>query len=156
LFNFSSIRIFYRKLETWIDINASCENVWKGLIDFGSWQNWNGFIPKAEGNLLIGEYFHIEVVPPGLKKMTFRPRIFEVVENSTITWGGGFLGFVYQGSHHFILEKIDENRTRFRQIEYFKGPMVLLMTHMINNTKLGYLAMNESFKKKIENNGEVA
>jgi hypothetical protein len=92
----------------------------------------------------------IQVVSPGMKPMLFEPTIYEVVEYQKISWGGGFLLFVYQGMHEFLLEQIDEDTTRFRQIEKFQGPMVLLMKKMISKTAIGYLNMNEELKHHLE------
>lgn len=60
------------------------------------------------------------------------------------------LWIVYRGEHIFQLEPINENRTRFRQIERFHGPMVLLMGSMIKPTEKGYQQMNSSLKKRVE------
>ncbi len=39
---------------------------------------------------------------------------------------------------------------RFRQIERFNGPMVLLMDSMIKKTEKGYHQMNNLLKKRVE------
>ncbi len=40
-----------------------------------------------------------------------------------------------RGEHLFLLEPLSDNQTRFRQIERFNGPMVLLMGSMIKKPK---------------------
>ena len=97
-----------------------------------------------------GQIMNIQFNPPGLKPMTFRPKIFSVIKNKEIIWGGSFLWIVYRGEHIFQLDPINENRTRFRQIERFKGPMVLLMGSMIKPTEKGYHQMNSLLKKRVE------
>jgi len=59
--------------------------------------------------------------------------------------------FIYNGMHDFLLEYIDNKVTRFRQIEKFKGPIILLMQKMITKTAIGYQNMNEELKQHIEN-----
>jgi len=139
-----------RILDSWIDINAPVSEVWDALVDFKSWEQWNSFIPMVEGNLAVGNTMKIKVVSPGMKEMIFEPAVYEIEEYKRISWGGGFLLFVYKGIHDFILEEIDEDTTRFRQIEKFQGPIVLLMKKMIQKTALGYLNMNEEFKSFLE------
>ena len=140
-----------RILESWIDINAPVADVWDALNDFESWGKWNSFIPMVEGKLEVGNTMKIKVVSPGMKEMTFEPTVYEIEEYKKISWGGGFLLFVYRGIHEFILEQIDDSTTRFRQIEKFQGPIVLLMKKMIQKTAVGYLNMNEEFKHSVEN-----
>ena len=85
-----------------------------------------------------------------MKEMVFKPVVYEIEKYKRISWGGGFLVFVYKGVHEFILEEIDDNTTRFRQIEKFQGPIVLLMKKMIRKTAVGYLNMNEDLKIYLE------
>jgi hypothetical protein len=125
-----------RILESWIDIHVPAADVWEALIDFESWEKWNSFIPMVEGKLDVGNKMKITVVSPGMKAMIFEPTVYEIEEKKKIAWGGGFLLFVYKGIHEYILEKIDDNTTRFRQIEKFQGPIVLLMKNMIQKTRL--------------------
>jgi hypothetical protein len=139
-----------RILESWIDINVPVSDVWDALVDVESWEKWNSFIPMVEGKLAVGNTMNIKVVSPGMKAMIFKPTVYEIEEYQKISWGGGFLLFVYKGIHEFILEDLDDNTTRFRQIEKFQGPIVLLMKTMIQKTALGYLNMNEEFKRYLE------
>ncbi len=139
-----------RILESWIDINVPVSDVWDALTDFDSWEKWNSFIPLVEGELVAGNTMKIKVVSPGMKEMIFKPTVYEIEKYKKISWGGGFLVFVYKGIHEFILEEIDDNTTRFRQIEKFQGPIVLVMKNMIRKTAVGYLNMNEDFKYFLE------
>ncbi|MBN2245138.1 MAG: SRPBCC domain-containing protein [Candidatus Aminicenantes bacterium] len=142
--------LFTKILESWIDINAPVSDVWHVLTDVDSWEKWNSFIPMVEGKLTVGNRMKIKVLSPGMKEMTFEPTVYAIEKYKRISWGGGFLVFVYKGIHEFILEEIDDNTTRFRQIEKFQGPIVLLMKKMIHKTALGYLKMNEEFKYFLE------
>lgn len=142
-----------RILDSWIDIHAPVPDVWAALVDIGSWGRWNAFIPVVEGELAAGKTLTISVVSPGMKAMTFKPEVYTIEEQQRISWGGGFLGFIYKGVHEFILEEVDSRTTRFRQIETFQGPIVLLMKGMIQKTALGYLNMNEAFKAYLEQPG---
>lgn len=135
-----------RTLDTWIDIEASPDHIWEVLVDFPKWSIWNTFIPLVEGKLEKGQTLKIQVCPPGLKPMTFEPKIFSLIQNKELVWGGSFLGIIYRGEHLFLLEPLREKLTRFRQIERFNGPMVLLMGSMIKQTEKGYHLMNNALK----------
>ncbi len=144
--------LMHRTIDAWIDIDARPEEVWDVLVDFKSWESWNAFIPFVEGNLQAGERMHIKVVPPGLNPMIFNPEIYAVIPNKKILWGGSFLKFIYRGDHAFLLETAPNGKTRFRQIERFRGPMVLFMGDMIKKTETGYHQMNLALKEHVERN----
>ncbi len=139
-----------RTIDAWIDIEASPDRIWEVLVDFPSWRIWNSFIPIVEGKLEKGQTLKIQVNSPGLKPMTFEPKIFSLIQNKEIVWGGSFLWIVYRGEHIFLLEPLSNNLTRFRQIERFHGPMVLFMGSMIKKTEKGYQQMNNLLKKRVE------
>ena len=139
-----------RTIDAWIDIEASPDRIWEVLVDFPKWRIWNAFIPLVEGKLQKRQTLSIQVSPPGLKTMTFRPKVFSLIQNKEIVWGGSFLWIIYRGEHLFLLEQLNENRTRFRQIERFHGPMVLFMGSMIKKTEKGYHQMNNALKKRVE------
>ena len=144
-------KIMYRTINTYIDIDAPPKIVWKVLIDFDNWNSWNPFIPLVEGDFRKGKKIRIKVTPPGLRPMTFKPKVYLVTPYKKIVWGGTFLWIIYRGDHSFLLESIPGGKTRFRQIERFIGPIVLFMDGMIKKTELGYHQMNLALKKKIEN-----
>ena len=137
-------------IDTYIDIDASPEEVWEVLVDFKSWEAWNEFIPLVQGNLKVGERLLIKVVSPGMKPMIFKPKVFIVRPKKEIIWGGSFLKILYRGDHAFILDPIPGGKARFRQIERFRGPIVLFMSSMIKKTELGYHQMNLALKKEVE------
>lgn len=142
----------HREIDAWIDIDAQPEEVWEVLVDFKSWETWNSFIPLVEGNLKEGERIRIKVVTPGIKPMIFEPVVYEVIPFKKILWGGSFLKIIYSGDHAFLLELTSDGKTRFRQIERFRGPMVLFMGSMIKKTEIGYHQMNLALKKQVEIN----
>ncbi len=140
----------YREINAWIDIDATPEEAWEVLVDFKSWESWNSFIPLVEGDLKVGERMRIKVVPPDSKPMKFKPEVYEVIPYEKILWGGSFLKIIYRGDHAFLLEPLQNGKTRFRQIERFRGPIVLFMGNMIKKTEIGYHQMNLAFKEEVE------
>ena len=142
----------HRIIDTHIDIDATPEEVWSLLVDFNAWGSWNDFIPMVEGNLQVGEHLRIKVVPPEMKPMIFKPEVYEVIPFKKILWGGSFLKIIYRGDHAFLLEPAPDGKTRFRQIERFRGQMVLFMGSMIKKTEVGYHQMNHAFREQVEQN----
>lgn len=140
-----------RTLDSWVDIQTTAERAWEALADLASWKDWNSFIPKAEGTLAEGSSVSIVVKSPGLKEMAFAPTVFEVAEGRKLSWGGGSVWIGYKGIHEFLIEPLDGQRIRFRQIEKFQGPVVWFMNRMILKTAAGYANMNKEFKNLLEN-----
>ncbi len=140
----------FRVIDCAVDIDAPPTKVWDMLVDFKSWPQWNPFIPMVEGNLQVGSGMCIRVTPPGMKAMVFKPKVYVVRPPEEILWGGSFLWVIYRGDHAFLLEPLPGGKTRFRQVERFRGPMVLLMGNMLKKTELGYDQMNTAFKKYVE------
>lgn len=139
-----------RILKSHVEIDASLDEVWDIFCDYDAWSKWNSFIPMVRGEVKEGNTIEIKVIAPGLKEMVFSPEIYTISNKEKISWGGKFL-FLYKGVHDFIFERIDDNKTRFIQIERFEGPIVVFMNKMIRQTALGYIKMNEEFKDLIEN-----
>jgi hypothetical protein len=139
-----------RVLDTYIDINAPPERVWEVLIDFPAWKQWNPFIPSVTGKLALGSLLHITVAPPGLKAMEFKPEVFAINPGREILWGGSFLLVLYRGDHSMVLEPLSAGRTRFRQRERFRGPIVLFMNSLFKPTEQGYHQMNQALKQRVE------
>jgi len=139
-----------RVLDTYIDIDAPPEHVWKVLLDFPAWKEWNPFIPSITGKLEVGARLYITVCPPGMKSMEFKPKVFAVRPGEEIIWGGSFLVLLYRGDHAILLEPLPGGRTRFRQRERFRGPMVLFMGGMFKPTEQGYHQMNQALKRRVE------
>ena len=139
-----------RVLDTSIDIDAPPQRVWEVLLDFPAWKDWNPFIPSVTGTLEIGARLRLTVTPPGIKPMEFKPYVFALRPGEEILWGGSFLWVFYRGDHAIFLEPLPGGGTHFRQRERFRGPMVLLMSHMIEATERGYHQMNQALKRRVE------
>ena len=139
-----------RTIDTYIDINAPPGRVWEVLVDSPTWKEWNPFIPSITGEPEAGAYLRITVCPPGLKSMEFKPKVFVVRPGEEIIWGGSFLLLLYRGDHAILLEPLPGGRTRFRQRERFRGPMVLFMGSMFKPTEQGYHQMNQALKRRVE------
>ena len=145
-----------RVIDTYIDINAPPDRVWEVLVDFPGWKEWNPFIPSITGKLEVGASLCSTVSPPGMKSMEFKgfrsSKVFAVRPGQEIIYGGGFLLFVYRGDHEISLNPLPGGGTRFRQIERWRGPMVLFMGRMFKPTEQGYHQMNQALKRRVEGN----
>jgi hypothetical protein len=133
------------------EISAPIETVWAELSAVDDYAAWNPFITSFTGELAIGSRVEVQIAPPGGRPMTFRPTITEVTSGRRIEWLGRFLvsGLV-DGRHSFLLEALDDGRTRLTQAEEFSGVLVPLMGSMLGRTRQGFAAMNEAVRVRAE------
>jgi hypothetical protein len=66
-------------LKTFIDIDATPERVWQVLTDLPAYAEWNPFISKAEGALVVGDRLSVSVPPVNaFVQENLRPTVVEV------------------------------------------------------------------------------
>lgn len=140
------------EIKTEITINATPEKVWKILTNFDEYPNWNPFIKSIEGQVAIGEKITVRIEPPEAKGMTFKPKILTFGENRELSWLGHLLfPGLFDGNHKFELIDNGNGTTTFIQSEKFKGVLVPFFKKQLkNNTKNGFIEMNEKLKEIAE------
>ncbi|MBD1371060.1 SRPBCC domain-containing protein [Hazenella sp. IB182357] len=140
-----------KEIKTTIEINASKEVVWTHLMDVVSYPEWNPFM-KITGELKVGERIQVEISPPQAKKMTFRPKVLVREEMKELRWlGRVLLPGIFDGEHIFEIEEMDHNHVILVHREIFKGILVPFMKKQLDqNTKQGFILMNEALKEHIE------
>lgn len=140
------------ELHSQIEIQASAERVWKLLTDLASFDQWNPFIPRASGDIQVGERLRITMQPSGAVAMTFRPTVLKAEPERELRWLGHLLiPGLFDGEHIFIIEPLGTNRTRFSQHETFTGLLVPLFARSLRNDTLrGFEEMNQALKHRAE------
>ena len=88
----------------------------------------------------------------GKKVQKFKPKVLVVNENEHFRWKGKlFFKGLFDGEHYFILEKIDDNRTKLIHGENFSGLFSKPILKMIKEDTLkGFEQMNQALKSKVE------
>lgn len=87
----------------------------------------------------MGEKLTVAIKPPDGNGMTFKPTILNFETNKEFRWKGklGISG-IFDGEHFFILEKLNDNQTKFIHGENFSGILVALMGGALDKTKDGF------------------
>jgi len=140
-----------RSISVTTEITAPAETVWATLSAVSEYAAWNPFITSFTGELAVGSRVEVRIVPPGGRPMTFRPTITEVTPGRRLEWLGRFLapGLV-DGRHSFLIEALDDSRTRLTQAEEFSGVLVPVLGSMLEGTRAGFAAMNEAVRLRAE------
>lgn len=136
--------------ETWIA--ATPEEVWAVLTDFPSYPDWNPFVRSVEGELRLGRRLRVRLEPPGMKRMTLRPKLVSVDPPRAFRWLGHLgLPGLFDGEHGFEIEPVATGGVRFVQSEAFGGILVPLLWRMLEDkTCHGFEAMNKALKQRVE------
>ena len=140
-----------KEIQTDILIQVSAETIWKILMDFAEYPNWNPFIKSISGDQKEGGHLTAFLQPPGESGMTFTPIVMVHKPNQEFRWlgklwGGGF----FNGEHFFILNDLGNNTVRFIHGEKFTGMLVGILGGLLKNTKNGFELMNKALKEKAE------
>jgi hypothetical protein len=150
IFNISAMAL---EIKTEITITATSEKVWEILTNFNEYPNWNPFIKSIKGQVVVGKKIIARIEPPEAKEMTFKPKILTFVENKELSWLGHLLfPGLFDGKHKFELIDNGNGTTTFKQSEIFRGVLVPFFKKQLkNNTKNGFIQMNEKLKELAEN-----
>ena len=151
---------FARDCVTSIEIDASADDVWKILMEFEKYPDWNPFIPSIVGEAKEGAQLAIQLKSPpnangngGSGGMNIQPTVQTVdATKKEFSWLGklGVSG-VFDGHHQFRLEDKGGGKTVFHHWEYFHGFLVPVLWAMVGkDTKAGFEAMNQALKETAE------
>lgn len=153
-------------LETEIIIDKSPEAVKAIFMNWSEFPRWNPFIismslTKGDLENATNSFTQLDVsIKVDEKKpMKFTPQLL-VNTPGEFRWVGTVLGkWFLAGEHWFEFHPIEDGtKTRFVQGESFTGLGVGLFKLMVSveNTRKGFVAMNEALKKEAETKGTEA
>jgi len=143
-----------KELKTSIEINASPEEIWRILLEFENYPEWNPFIKGIEGTPEIGAKLKVKIHPPGQSEKTFKPILLNVEQNRELCWIGHlFFPGIFDAEHAFIIESVSESKIIFHHQEKFSGILVpVFWKSLYQHTRAGFIEMNQALKKKVEKN----
>jgi hypothetical protein len=141
-----------KEVHSEIEINSFRENIWRILIDFAAYHQWNPFINKIIGVPKEGSKIEIYIESPSGKNRMYSPRITKVEEGRELRWFGksslpGFLN----AEHIFTIEELHPAHVRFIQREVFSGLLTRIFGKGIDtDIRQGFQDMNNALKKRAE------
>lgn len=141
-----------KEVRSEIEINSYPESVWRILIDFAAYDQWNPFINKIIGAPTEGSKIDLYIETPSGKNRKYSPRITRVEEGRELRWFGksslpGFLN----AEHIFIIEELQPERIRFIQRELFDGLLTRVFGKGVDtDIRQGFQDMNDALKKRAE------
>ncbi|GII42814.1 SRPBCC domain-containing protein [Planotetraspora phitsanulokensis] len=92
-------------IDTSVVIEASPQEVWAVIVDFGRYEEWNPFILKAGGQAVVGTTLRLHIRTPGDDGMTHRPTVVIAEPAKHLQWLGKVaIPGLLAARHDFILE----------------------------------------------------
>lgn len=145
------VKASHRKIYTDIVVNASAEQVWSVIKDTKSYKNWAVFLTDIQGELKDGNKITAKFqLNPSKEKYNSIDHTIQVEEGKFFYWAEkGPMGIC--DNHHFIIETMDENTSKFIQKdELTKGTTFLLGGYLSKIYVKGYQDFNRALKQEVE------
>lgn len=142
------------QLRTEIEIDRDREHVWRALVDFSTYPDWNPFIKSVEGPLAPGEHQTLTLTTTDGEQLVLRSEVLEVDAPHKLRWRDQlwFRGLL-DGEHFIELVPLEGSRTRVIHGEDFKGLLLQYMGKRLTATARGFVGMNEALKRRAERGG---
>ncbi len=107
-----------------VEIDAPATSVWKKLVSFRHYPDWNPLISHAEGDIEKGAKLKVTLSPPGADPHTIEPEVTEVVGEQELRWifRKGLPG-ILDIEHAFLIEPLPGAKTQFQQVSKISGLM---------------------------------
>lgn len=144
-----------RFVQTEISIDAPRRAVWRVLLDFARYPEWNRFIRRIDGAPEVGseiiEHIHFDFLPFPVLGKSFIQRI----ETETyFSWQGSFvhalrpLGY---GTHSFALLDAGQTSTHLVHREEYRSPLIRWVFPLIRRiAEPGFRKMDLDLKARAE------
>lgn len=147
------------ELRTFVDIDATPEQVWNVLTDLPAYAEWNPFITSAEGELVKGGRLSVRVPPVNaFVQSRLRPTVLEVdpFRRLRICSRLDRLGIPGLIDVELTMTITDhENGVRLWWQDQFRGLLAPLLIRSLNRHRLtAFNAMIGALKDRIESSPE--
>jgi len=140
-----------KSLHAAIDVDAPAARVWQVVSDFERYPEWNPFIVRAAGELRVGKRLDVTIVAPGMKPVSFRPRVLDVEPGHLVRWKGEFkLPGLFDGRHALTVDPLDGRRSRFTTHEDVTGILLPFAGRVMAASQQGFELMARAVKERAE------
>ena len=133
-------------------IAAPPEQVWRVLVDFERYPEWNPFTPKLEAELTPGAPVVITVNLGG-KQVVQREEMVEAVAPERLVWKTTYGGpLLLRAQRVQRLEPLEDGGTRYVSEDIMHGPLVPFV-HLVHGRSLaeGFQAMADALAARCDN-----
>lgn len=134
------------------EIDASDQQIWAVLTDFGSYADWNPALPAIAGELREGSVVSLTLGMPGRPSPKVKARLQEVTPNRRLTWhGNAGADWLFAGDREFAIHPISVNKVRFTHVEDVHGLLFpVFRAFMGGAIQRSHDTFNRSLKERAE------
>jgi hypothetical protein len=146
-------RTMDRHVESAVEIDAPPAVVWRELLDFRSYRDWNPLLRRIRGDPRVGGRIRALLSQPGLPPVVIVPEVIAREEERELRWvSTSPIPGVLTAEHTFLLTPLDDGtRTRFTQQESFEGLVAAAMPErLVSQVGDGFGEMNDALKRRVE------
>jgi len=135
-----------------IQMEATPDQVWQVLSDFGAYQEWNPAFVSVEGVAEEGTKLDIRFKLKGDRSIRMRPTVRVVEPGRELRWLGRlFVPGLFDGEHRFEIHEEAPGRVRFVQAERFRGLLVPFLKRLIEvDTVAMFERVNAALVERVE------
>jgi hypothetical protein len=123
---------FRNEVQRETTIDATPDQVWAVLSDFGAYDEWNPAFVSVEGVAEAGTRLDIRFKLKGDRSIPMRPTVLVAEPGRELRWLGRLLvPGLFDGEHRFEIHEEAPGRVRFVQHERFRGLLVPFLRRLI-------------------------
>jgi hypothetical protein len=140
------------EIRTEVEISAPPAEVWRVLLDFPRYPEWNPFIVELRGEAESGALLELTLsLPDSNRERALRARLLKCEAERELRWlAHSWMKGLFDGEHFFRLEPRGETRTRVVQGEDFSGILLRLLLPRVTEAARGFVYMNQALKRRVE------
>jgi hypothetical protein len=98
----------------------------------------------------VGQRLEVTIRAPGVRPVTFRPRVLDVEPGRLIRWQGRlWLPGLFDGRHALSVGPLDEGRSRFTTHEEVSGLLVAVLGKVMRASQQGFEQMAEAVRRRV-------
>ena len=137
-------------LDASIEIDAPAERVWQVVSDFARYPEWNPFIVRAAGEQRPGARLEVTIVAPGVRAVTFKPKVLDLDPGRLIRWKGVlWVPGLFDGRHALSVESLPGDHCRFTTHEDVSGILVPVRGTVMHASPKGFEQMAAALKDRV-------
>ena len=136
-----------RELQTFIEIEASSEQVWQVLTDFEAWPDWNFADPGFSGELTEGAKVELTTAAPSGKTDQVKITLTSVVPNRQLSWESS-MPLLFKARHVYRIEAQESGCTLYNEAD-FGGLLVPFIGKQLPTEEM-FNETNRRLKERVE------
>lgn len=133
-------------------VDASAEEVWEVLADFGGYAQWNPSVPSIEGKPSVGSTVALRLAMPGRPSANVKAKLTEVVPERRLAWDGKVgARWLFAGHREFLIEPQPDGGVLVTHIEDVSGLLFPLFRAVMGSAiRQHHEGFNEALKGRAE------